>query len=103
MHSLSALRKFMVIEIVYAKPEQQIIFSIQVPAGSTINDALILAQIEKLHPEINLADPLFKCGIFGKLEELATPVKAGDRIEIYRPLLIDPKEGRRQRAAVKET
>lgn len=86
------------IEVVYALPEQQILLTLQVPAGSTLQDAIRASGLSTRFPEINNAETRF--GIFGKLEK--TPAEgillAGDRVEIYRPLLIDPKEARKARA-----
>ncbi|MGF6670398.1 RnfH family protein [Pseudomonas monsensis] len=87
------------IEVVYAAVERQVLRTVSVAEGSTIRAAVLASGIGEAFPELNLADcPL---GIFGKV--VADPqvrlVQAGDRIEIYRPLLADPKEVRRLRAA----
>lgn len=69
------------------------------PAGSTIPDAVKASGLAARFPEIEGAETRF--GIFGKIEKepAARVLKSGDRVEIYRPLLIDPKEARRARAA----
>ena len=87
------------IEVVYAAVDRQVLRTVSVAEGSTIRAAVLASGIGEAFPELNLADcPL---GIFGKV--VADPqvrlVQAGDRIEIYRPLLADPKEVRRLRAA----
>ncbi|MGY2279619.1 RnfH family protein [Pseudomonas monsensis] len=87
------------IEVVYAAVDRQVLRTVSVAEGSTIRAAVLASGIGEAFPELNLADcPL---GIFGKV--FADPqvrlVQAGDRIEIYRPLLADPKEVRRLRAA----
>ncbi|MDZ3827495.1 RnfH family protein [Pseudomonas monsensis] len=87
------------IEVVYAAVDRQVLRTVSVADGSTIRAAVLASGIGEAFPELNLADcPL---GIFGKV--VADPqvrlVQAGDRIEIYRPLLADPKEVRRLRAA----
>ena len=87
------------IEVVYAAVDRQVLRTVSVAEGSTIWAAVLASGIGEAFPELNLADcPL---GIFGKV--VADPqvrlVQAGDRIEIYRPLLADPKEVRRLRAA----
>lgn len=87
------------IEIVYAAVDRQVLRTVSVAEGSTIRAAVLASGIGEAFAELNLADcPL---GIFGKV--VADPqvrlVQAGDRIEIYRPLLADPKEVRRLRAA----
>lgn len=84
------------IELVYAKPERQTLLSLQVPEGTSVCAALELSGILQEHPEINLNTQAV--GIFGEVVALETIVASGDRIEIYRPLRIDPKEARRLRA-----
>lgn len=87
------------IEVVYAAVDRQVLRTVSVPEGVTVRDALLKSGIGDEFPELDLA----KCpvGIFGKV--IADPevrlIQAGDRIEIYRPLLADPKEVRRLRAA----
>ncbi|WP_460368280.1 RnfH family protein [Pseudomonas sp. Tul1A2] len=87
------------IEVVYAAVDRQILRSVSVNDGATVRAAVLASGIGSEFPELNLAEcPL---GIFGKV--VADPdsrlVQAGERIEIYRPLLADPKEVRRLRAA----
>lgn len=84
------------IEAVYALPGEQMLFSLSVPAGTKIAEALRLCGILEKYPEINLATS--KLGIFGKLAKADTVLRDHDRIEIYRPLIADPKEMRRMRA-----
>ena len=85
------------IEVAYAKPEEQVILSLEVPRGTVVEEALFKSQILLLFPEIDLNQN--KVGIFSKLCTLHTPLREHDRIEIYRPLLADPKQMRKQRAA----
>ena len=85
------------IEVAYAKPAQQTLLSLELPEGSTAEAAILASGMLDRHPEIDLQQ--HKIGIFGKLCKLDQRLKAGDRVEIYRPLLIDPKEARRNRAA----
>ena len=85
------------IEVAYAKPEQQVIMALQVPEGTTAKQAIDASGLLDRFPEINCSE--IKAGIFGCACTLDQPLKQGDRIEIYRPLLHDPKEARRQRAA----
>lgn len=84
------------IEIVYAQPESQDFLELKVPAGSTVQQALERSGILEKHPEISVE--INKLGIFGKLVKPDAVVRARDRIEIYRPLIADPKEIRRMRA-----
>lgn len=87
------------IEVVYAAVDRQVLRSVNVNDGATVRAAVLASGIGSEFPELNLAEcPL---GIFGKV--VADPdsrlIQAGERIEIYRPLLADPKEVRRLRAA----
>ncbi|KTB55931.1 protein RnfH [Pseudomonas viridiflava ICMP 13104] len=87
------------VEVVYATPERQVLMTLDVPSGSSVRDALALSGISREFPELDLAQ--CAVGIFGKV--VANPaerlLEAGERIEIYRPLLADPMEIRRLRAA----
>ena len=87
------------VEVVYAAVDRQALLSVAVPVGTTVRAALLRSGIGDGFPELNLAD--CPVGIFGKViaDPETRPVQAGDRIEIYRPLLADPKEVRRLRAA----
>jgi uncharacterized protein len=85
------------VEVAYARPEAQLILSLEVPVGTTVLEAVRLSGIVERFPEIDPAGA--KLGIFGKLTRGDTVLKAKDRVEIYRPLIADPKEVRRQRAA----
>ncbi len=84
------------IEVVYALSGEQILFRQQVPEGATVAEAIKLCGVLDKYPEIDLAAN--KLGIFGKLAKLDTVLRDKDRIEIYRPLIADPKEVRRRRA-----
>jgi uncharacterized protein len=86
----------LIVEVAYALPDQQLIIPVKLPAGSTVADAVNQSGILKKFPEIDLTNN--KVGIFGKLTLLDTVLRAKDRVEIYRPLIADPKEVRRQRA-----
>ena len=87
------------IEVVYAAVDRQVLRAVSVPEGATVRDALFKSGIGDEFPKLDLAE--CPVGIFGKV--IADPevrlIQAGDRIEIYRPLLADPKEVRRLRAA----
>lgn len=85
------------VEVAYARPDRQAILSVKVARGATVEDAIKLSGILGHFPEIDLATN--KVGVFGKLSKLDAPVKAGDRVEIYRALLADPKAVRKHRAA----
>ena len=84
------------IELVYALPSEQLLMKLEVPKATNIADAIKLSGIQDKYPEIDLEKGKF--GIFGKLSKLDTVLREKDRIEIYRPLIADPKEVRRKRA-----
>lgn len=85
------------IEIVYGYTDRQLLLSLDVAESATIEQAIEQSGIMQQFDDIDLS--VNKVGIFGKLTKLSTGLKSGDRIEIYRPLLADPKEVRRRRAA----
>lgn len=84
------------VELVYALPTQQMMLKSEVPKGTTIAEAVKLSGILDKFPEIDVEKGRF--GIFGKLSKVDTVLREKDRIEIYRPLIADPKEVRRKRA-----
>jgi uncharacterized protein len=81
------------VEVAYATPEKQTILTLEIATGATILEVILHSGITTLYTEIDLDKQ--KVGIFGKLRQLSDKVKEGDRIEIYRPLTLDPKEARR--------
>jgi hypothetical protein len=85
------------IEVSYALPKKQIIIPILVPKDISVKEAIELSGILKKFEGIDLASN--QVGIFGKLTTLDKTLRDHDRIEIYRPLIADPKEIRRKRAA----
>ena len=85
------------VEVVYATAEQQLLLAFEVPVGTSVSEAVQLSGIAEHLLHVTLQDcPL---GIFGRVVAPEHLIEAGDRIELYRPLLIDPKEVRKQRAA----
>ncbi len=91
---LSSLR----ITVAYCAPGVEDISEVQVRRGATVRDAIEAAQICLRRPELKDAvDP----GIWGRRCSLDQPLADGDRVELYRPLTIDPKEGRRARAELR--
>ena len=85
------------VEVVYARPERQEVASITLPAGSTVGQAIEASGLRAKYPEIDPAKN--KLGIYAKLAKVDTALRDRDRVEIYRPLIADPKEVRKQRAA----
>jgi len=87
------------VEVAYALPEKQVIRAVNVDAGTTIGAAIVQSGIMMDFPELENELEDAKVGIFGKAATMTTVLSDGDRVEIYRPLIADPKEVRRQRAA----
>jgi len=87
----------MVVEVAFAVPERQAIIELTVDRGTTLKQAIELSGILQQFDEIDLDRN--KVGIFGKPAKLTDELQPGDRVEIYRPLIADPKEVRKQRAA----
>lgn len=89
-------RKKWHVEVAYASPLRQEAIEIAVQPGATVEQVIRLSGILELFPEIDLTRS--RLGIFGEIASLQDPVHEHDRVEIYRPLIADPKETRRQRA-----
>lgn len=85
------------IEVAYATKKEQVIISLEIPEASTLEQAIEKSKILEIFPEIDLKQN--RVGIFSKPCALSTVLREGDRVEIYRPLIADPKEIRKQRAA----
>ena len=81
--------------IAYALPEQQWLIEVSVPAGTTVRGAIEASGLLERVPDIDLDSA--RVGIYGKLSTLETAVRECDRIEVYRPLIADPKDARRKR------
>ncbi len=88
------------IEIVYGLPDKQVLKTMKVAEGTTIRQAALQSGLENEFPDLDLHSA--KLGIFGKIAKDDTVLRDKDRIEVYRPLLIDPKEARRQRVQNQE-
>jgi len=84
------------IEVIYATPKQQALIELSVKLGTTIEQAIHQSGVLTEHTDIDLA--VNKVGIFSQVKPLDYVLKAGDRIEIYRPLIADPKAKRREKA-----
>lgn len=85
------------VEVIYALSHKAERVPLRLPAGSTVAQAIEFSGLLQKCPEIDLAKN--KVGVYAKLVKLDQPLRDRDRIEIYRPLIADPKEVRRQRAA----
>lgn len=84
------------VEIAYALRERQALVAIEIEEGATIEEAILRSGVLADFPEIELKRA--KVGIFGRPAALEERVRDGDRVEIYRPLIADPKDMRRRKA-----
>ena len=84
------------IEVVYALRDEQALIALEVEQGTTVAQAIERSGLLAKYPGLTLARG--RVGVYGKLVEPGTVLRAGDRVEIYRPLMADPKESRRGRA-----
>lgn len=85
------------VEVAYALPDKQAIVQVDVAPGTTAIDAVRQSDITARFEGLDLENA--RLGIFGKIAAKTQVLKAGDRVEIYRPLIADPKEVRKARAA----
>lgn len=85
------------VEVVHALPHEQIVIPVAVTTPATVADAIERSGILTRFPELALAE--LKVGIYGRTTGLDEVLRDGDRVEIYRPLIADPKDARRTRAA----
>ncbi len=85
------------VEVAYARPDEQAILTVRGEKGITAAQAIERSGILEHFPEIDLEKA--RLGIFGKVTKRDAVLNAGDRVEIYRPLIADPKEARKRRAA----
>ncbi len=85
------------IEVAYALENKQTLLNIEVPEGISLKQAIEDSGILALYPQIDLCKD--KTGIFGKIAKLDVVLRDKDRVEIYRPLIADPKQVRKERAA----
>ena len=84
------------VQVCYALPDTVSLLNVDIDDGQTLEQVIHASGVLARHPEIDLGK--MKIGVFGKLRPLTDLARAGDRIEIYRPLIADPKESRRRRA-----
>jgi len=81
--------------VCYAQADRQLWIKLEVPDGSSIAEAIALSGLLHQYPEIDLVEQ--KVGVFGKISKLETPLKEGDRVEIYRKITADPQQVQRRR------
>jgi len=84
------------VEVAFALPAEQVLISVSLPADATVDDAIAASGIAERFPDERLQT--LETGIWGRLAERQATVRDGDRVEIYRPLLRDPREARRELA-----
>ena len=85
------------VEVVLALPARQVLLTVNVGEGASVAEVIAESGIESRFPGMAIAD--LPVGIWGKRVSPDTTVRAGDRVELYRPLEVDPREARRQRAS----
>ena len=85
------------VEVAYALPQRQAIVPLQVAPGTTAQQAALASNLQRQFPNLDIAEA--KLGVFGKAVAPDYVLQAGERVEIYRPLIADPKQVRKQRAA----
>lgn len=90
------INNLITVEVFYANAEKQFLQEVEIPKNAKAIDAIQRSTVLQQFPEIDLTKN--QIGIFSKKINLDTELIIGDRIEIYRPLLIDPKEARKNRA-----
>jgi len=90
------VEKLIAIEVAYAKPDHQVIIPLEMPEDITVEQAIEASGLLERFPEIDANN--LNVGIFGCVCKLEQLIREGDRIEVYRPLIHDPKDARRQRA-----
>jgi putative ubiquitin-RnfH superfamily antitoxin RatB of RatAB toxin-antitoxin module len=87
------------VEVVYAGAAEHVVIGLSLPSGTTVREAIELSRVAERCRDLNLDRAAV--GIFGKVVAADSVLRSGDRVEIYRPLVADPKQVRRRRAAAK--
>ena len=85
------------VEVAFALPDSQLVIELVVPRGTTLLQAFEQSRIDSYFPDIDLA--ILPRGVFGELAADQTVLKPHDRVEVYRPLVHDPKRARQERVA----
>nr|WP_246172969.1 RnfH family protein [Thermochromatium tepidum] len=89
------MTEYLRVSVAYVGADGQALRALEVRAGTSVGEAIEQSGLLRRFPEIDL--DVNKVGIFGRLVKLDQPVEEGDRIEIYRPLIADPKTARKRR------
>jgi putative ubiquitin-RnfH superfamily antitoxin RatB of RatAB toxin-antitoxin module len=88
-----------IVTVVYGGPDRQLVMRVEVSVGVTVEGAILASGVLSLEPDLRLGT--LNVGVWNRAASLEQLVREGDRIEIYRPLQVDPKEARRMRADVR--
>ena len=91
----------MLVEVAHARPDRQVLLSVSVPVGTTLIEAVELSGIRDEFQDLDVNSA--RVGIFGIKAGFEDQLRPGDRVEIYRPLIADPKESRRKRASLEKS
>lgn len=86
--------------VAYAEPGRELLLPVRVEAGATLRDAVLASGLLAQVPALAAAE--FDLGVWGHARPSSQPVRDGDRIEVYRPLTVDPKQARRIRAEIRQ-
>ena len=89
------------VEVVYALPKEQTLLSFEAEEGISAKDAILQSGILEQYPDLDIEK--MDIGLFGKMKKMTEVLRDKDRVEIYRPLIADPKEVRKRRAAEGKT
>lgn len=92
----SPVPAFVKVEVAYALADEQVLLALEVESGTTVGEAIERSGIRARFPGLRIVQG--GVGLFGKPVELDETLRDGDRVEIYRPLVADPKDARRSRA-----
>ncbi|MGB9149631.1 MAG: RnfH family protein [Burkholderiales bacterium] len=94
------MKELINVEVCFALPERQAIIELQLGIGSTVADAIAQSKILGMFPQIDLRKN--RVGIYARLVNAETVLRDGDRVEIYRELVAEPRDARRVRAAKRQ-
>ena len=84
------------IEVCFGDADSQVLLTTQVSAGTTVRNAILASELPELFPSYDFS--MLECGVYGQVVPDHHPVHPGDRVEVYRPLVLDPKARRRLKA-----
>ena len=88
----------MQVEVVFALPERQVLRTLELPDGSTVGDAILHSKLALEFPEADFDE--LQAGVWGRPVDRSQLLNDGDRVELYRPLAMDPREARRLKVGI---